>query len=70
MDLAFKMVQGITKVFTISGWNEQAKSKIIFGVLHMRTICVLYANPILTRVEHLCLCFHESRNSSCLSNSF
>jgi hypothetical protein len=39
MDLAFKMVQGSTKVFTISGWNEQAKSNIFFGVLHMRTIC-------------------------------
>jgi hypothetical protein len=39
MDLAFKMVQGTTKVFTISGWNEQAKSKNLFSVLHMRNIC-------------------------------
>ena len=44
MDLAFKMVQGNTKLFTISGWNEQANSKILSAVLHMLDICLLYAD--------------------------
>lgn len=41
IDLAFKMVQGQTKVFTISGWNERVNSKFLPGALHilMLTLC-------------------------------
>jgi hypothetical protein len=39
MDLAFKMVQGQTKVFSISGWNEQAKSMASSDGLYILNIC-------------------------------
>jgi len=39
MDLAFKMVQGQTKVFSISAWNEQARSISLPYPKHMLRLC-------------------------------
>jgi hypothetical protein len=35
MDLAFKMIQGKTNVFTMSGWNERAGRKTSTSYLYM-----------------------------------